>query len=68
MKKIKVEQLTKEAFAEEDQPILEFILKHAETINFVNSNSNSNYRYYDIDSWFYNTNLLWISNLFDSSI
>ena len=37
---------TKEAFAEEDQPILEFILKHAETINFVNSNSNSNYRYY----------------------
>ena len=37
---------TKEAFAEEDQPILDFILKHAETINFVNSNSNSNYRYY----------------------
>ena len=37
---------TKEAFAEEDQTILDFILKHAETINFVNSNSNSNYRYY----------------------
>ena len=36
----------KEAFAEENQPILDFILRHAETINFVNSNSNSNYRYY----------------------
>ena len=36
----------KEMFAEEEQMLLEFILKHAETIAFVNSEANSNYRYY----------------------
>ncbi len=36
----------KEVFEEESQKILEFILKHSEIIRFVNSNANSNYRYY----------------------
>ena len=36
----------KEAFAEESQDILEFIMKYAEIIKFANSNSNSNYKYY----------------------
>ena len=36
----------KEAFTEKDQDLLDFILKNAEIINTVNSNSNSNYRYY----------------------
>lgn len=37
---------TKEAFIEEDRQLLEFILKNAEIIRFVNSGANSNYRYY----------------------
>lgn len=36
----------KEAFLEESQDILEFIMKYAEIIKFANSNSNSNYKYY----------------------
>ena len=36
----------KEAFLEENQDILEFIMKYAEIIKFANSNSNSNYKYY----------------------
>ena len=36
----------KEMFEEKDQELLEFILKHSEIIRFVNSNANSNYRYY----------------------
>lgn len=36
----------KEAFEEESLPLLEFILKHAETIKFVNSERNPNYKYY----------------------
>ena len=36
----------KEMFEEKDQKLLEFILKHSEIIRFVNSNANSNYRYY----------------------
>ena len=36
----------KEVFEEKSQKILEFILKHSEIIRFVNSNANSNYRYY----------------------
>ena len=36
----------KEILEESQQQILEFILKHSEIIRFVNSNSNSNYRYY----------------------
>ncbi len=36
----------KEMFEESQQQMLEFILKHSEIIRFVNSNSNSNYRYY----------------------
>ena len=36
----------KEAFVEENKKLLEFILKHAEIIRFVNSGANSNYRYY----------------------
>ena len=36
----------KENFKEEAQPLLEFLLKTAEIIRFVNSESNSNYRYY----------------------
>ncbi len=36
----------KEMFEENEQKLLEFILKHSEIIRFVNSNSNSNYRYY----------------------
>ncbi len=35
-----------ETFLEEDRPLLNFILKHAETIKYVNNNSNSIYRYY----------------------
>ena len=37
---------TREAFIKEDQELLDFILKHAEMIKFVNSRANSNYRYY----------------------
>lgn len=37
---------TKEVFDEESQELLEFLMKHAETIAFINSNANSNYRYY----------------------
>ena len=37
---------TKEMFVQEDQKLLEFILKYAELIKYANSNSNSNYRYY----------------------
>ena len=37
---------TRESFVEEDRPLLDFILKYAEIIKYVNSNSNSNYRYY----------------------
>lgn len=37
---------TKEAFDEDSQKILEFIMKYAEIIKYANSNSNSNYRYY----------------------
>ena len=36
----------KDIFEENQQQMLEFILKHSEIIRFVNSNSNSNYRYY----------------------
>ncbi len=36
----------KENFEDESKDLLEFILKHAEIIRFVNSNANSNYRYY----------------------
>ena len=36
----------KEMFEEKDQELLEFIFKQAEIIRFVNSNANSNYRYY----------------------
>ncbi len=36
----------KEAFTEESQDILEFIMKYSEIIKFANSNSNSNYKYY----------------------
>ena len=36
----------KEAFEEESLPLLEFILKHAETIKYVNSDANPNYKYY----------------------
>lgn len=34
------------SFLEEAKPILDFILKHAETIKYVNSNANSRYRYF----------------------
>lgn len=37
---------TKEMFEEESQPLLDFLLRHAEVIKYANSNSNSNYRYY----------------------
>lgn len=36
----------KQNFIEKDQQLLEFILKQSETIKFVNSDANSNYRYY----------------------
>ena len=36
----------KEMFQEEDQELLDFILRHSEIIRFINSNANSNYRYY----------------------
>ena len=36
----------KEMFEEECQELLEFIMKHAEIIALVNSEANSNYRYY----------------------
>jgi len=36
----------KESFEEKDQELLEFILKQSEIIRFVNSDANSNYRYY----------------------
>ena len=35
----------KEAFEEESLPLLEFILKHAETIKYVNSEENPNYKF-----------------------
>lgn len=35
-----------ESFVIEDRPLLNFIMEHAETIKFVNNNSNSMYRYY----------------------
>ncbi len=35
-----------ETFIKEDIPLLNFIMKHAETIKYVNNNSNSIYRYY----------------------
>ena len=37
---------SKEAFEQESQELLEFILKHAEIISFVNSDANTNYRFY----------------------
>lgn len=37
---------TREMFEEDSQKLLEFLLKHAEIIAFINSNANSNYRYY----------------------
>lgn len=36
----------KENFEEQDQQLLEFILKQAEVIKLVNSDANANYRYY----------------------
>ena len=36
----------KEAFVDNDRALLEFILKHSETIRFVNSSVNTSYRYY----------------------
>ena len=36
----------KENFEEQDQQLLEFILKQAEVIELVNSDANANYRYY----------------------
>ena len=35
-----------DSFCEESKPILEFMLKHAEIIKYVNTNSNNGYRYY----------------------
>ncbi|MBO5478340.1 MAG: SNF2 helicase associated domain-containing protein [Clostridia bacterium] len=35
-----------ESFEEASKPILDFILKHAETIKYINSNANSTYRYF----------------------
>ena len=37
---------TKDAFEEDSQKILNFLMKYAETIKYANSNSNSNYKYY----------------------
>ena len=37
---------TRENFAKESLPILDFILKHAEVIKYVNSSGNAGYRYY----------------------
>ena len=37
---------TREMFAEESKPLLDFILRYSEIIKYANSNSNSNYRYY----------------------
>lgn len=37
---------TKEAFSEESQKLLEFILKYAEIIKYANASSNSTYHYY----------------------
>lgn len=37
---------TENTFQVEDIPLLNFIMEHAETIKFVNNNSNSMYRYY----------------------
>jgi SNF2 family DNA or RNA helicase len=43
----KLEFLHKESsFEKESKPLLDFILKHAETIKYVNSNANSRYRYF----------------------
>ena len=37
---------TRENFAKESLPILDFVLKHAEVIKYVNSSGNAGYRYY----------------------
>ena len=37
---------TEDAFEEDSQKILNFIMKYAEIIKYANSNSNSNYKYY----------------------
>ncbi len=37
---------TRESFEEENLPLLDFLMKYAEIIKYVNSNSNSNYRFY----------------------
>ncbi len=37
---------TKDAFEEDSQKILNFLMKYAEIIKYANSNSNSNYKYY----------------------
>ena len=37
---------TEEVFEEESRKLLSFIMKYAEIINYANSNSNSNYKYY----------------------
>lgn len=37
---------TKEMFEENSQGLLEFVMRHSEIIAFINSNANSNYRYY----------------------
>ena len=43
----KLDMIHEEAtFEKEDLPLLNFILKHAETIKFINNSSNSIYRYY----------------------
>ncbi len=36
----------RDAFSDESKPILDFILKHAEIIKYVNNNANNGYRYY----------------------
>ena len=37
---------TKEMFEKDSQDLLDFIIKYSEIIAFINSNANSNYRYY----------------------
>ena len=36
----------KEAFEEQSKPLLEFILKHAEMVKYINSEANPNYKFY----------------------
>ena len=36
----------KEAFEEQSKTLLEFILKHAETVKYINSEANPNYKFY----------------------